>query len=426
MTIGAGGTGKSMVVHALRREFKRLGLGRLLVTAYTGVAAAPFGGPTILKLLNLSVRTKMKTRVRENRLDVRIKMSQKFQEECGAPVEEFGAVIIDEISFIDAGVFGHVDHGFGILLGTTEMDNCICGGLPVLLCGDNHQKPPPGGTPWYQFMVKTATNPIQDPLLLGAHMAKNRGLKLLKSAHRVDLKRLMRAKDDPAFIDHQLQMRRTELHHPIPDEFLQQLRTVSRTDLKEDAAWRFAPIGVLSHIERDVINVAQLKAFGKAFKLPIFRWRSELVNSEVLEQSVRDEVYNHEPNLWSYFVEGAPVLLLENISSVRMLVNGTAGLLDSLTITNAVDLDRVQRAYNTAYSDVMVTLAEPPLAVNVVVGGTEDTPMLWHQVERPITSPLPQCNRKPTSLPFRYHYQTYLVSFLWQTTLKTRAMCARK
>ncbi len=54
MTTGVGGTGKSMIVHALRREFKRLGLGRLLVTAYTGVAAAPFGGPTILKLLNLS------------------------------------------------------------------------------------------------------------------------------------------------------------------------------------------------------------------------------------------------------------------------------------------------------------------------------------------------------------------------------------
>jgi hypothetical protein len=415
-----------MVVHALRREFNRLGLGRLLVTAYTGVAAAPFGGPTILKLLNLSVMTKSKTRVRVSTPAIREKMCQKFKEECGAPVEEFAAVIIDEISFIDAGVFGHVDRGFGILLGTTEMDNSICGGLPVLLCGDNHQKPPPGGTPWYQFMVKSANEPTKDPLQLAADMAKNRGLNFLKSAHRVQLKRLMRAKDDPAFIDYQLQMRRTELHHPIPDEFLQQLRTVSPRDLEEDAAWRFAPIGVLSHIERDVINVAQLKAFGKAFKLPIFRWRSELVDGAMLEQSVRDEVYNHEPNLWSYFVEGAPVLLLENISSVRMLVNGTAGLLDSLTIANEGDLALVERAYNTAYSDVMVTLAEPPVAVNVVVGGTDDTPMLWHQVQRPFTSPIFQCNRNPTSLSFRYHYQTYIVSFLWRTTKKTRAMSVRK
>ena len=405
---GAGGTGKSAVVHALRREFKRLGLGRLLVTAFTGVAAAPFGGPTILKLLNMSIRSKSAIRVRHQNAEIRERMCQKFKEECGAPVEEFGAIIIDEISFIDAGVFGHVDYGFGILLGTTQMD-VLCGGLPVLLCGDNHQKPPPGGTPWYQYMVKAALDPTNDPVTMGSAIAKNRGLRFLKSAHRVELKRLMRARDDPDFIEYQLQMRRTELHHPVPDAFLQQLRSVSRKDLEEDAAWRFAPIGVLSHIERDVINVIQLKAFGKAFNLPIFRWRSEMVAGAALEQSVRDEVYNHEPNLWSYFVEGAPVLLLENISSVRMLVNGTAGLLDSLNITNAGDRNRVETAYNTGYSEDMVTLDEPPLAVNVVVGGTEETPMMWHQVSPPIASPLSHLNRTPTLSPFRYLYRTYPV-----------------
>ena len=425
MTTGAGGTGKSMVVHALRREFKRLGLGRLLVTAYTGVAAAPFGGPTILKLLNMSIRSKKAIRMRQKSPEIREKMCQKFKAECGAPVEEFGAVIIDEISFIDAGVFGHVDYGFGILLGTTEMD-VLCGGLPVLLCGDNHQKHPPGGTPWYQYMVKVAIDPTHDPVILGVDIAKNRGLKFLKSAQRVELKRLMRARDDPAFIDYQLQMRRTELHHPVPDALLQQLRSVSRNDLEEDAAWRFAPIGVLSHIERDVINVIQLRAFGKAFNLPIFRWRSEMVLGAALEQSVRDEVYNHEPNLWSYFVEGAPVLLLENISSVRMLVNGTGGLLDSLNITNARDQDRVVIAYDTGYSEAMVTLDEPPLAVNVVVGGTEETPMMWHQVSPPITSPLSHLNRNPTSSPFRYLYRTLPVSSLSQTTFKTRAMRVHK
>ena len=103
------------------------------------------------------------------------------------------------------------------------------------------------------------------------------------------------------------------------------------------------------------------------------------------------------------------MLLLENISSVRMLVNGTAGLLDSLTITNAGDLDRVERAYNMGYSDVLIQLDEPPLAVNVVVGGTEETPMLWHQVSPPITSPLFHSNRHTISPPFRYHYRTYLV-----------------
>ncbi len=124
---GAGGTGKSAVVHALRRQFKRLGLGRVLVTAYTGVAAAPFGGPTILKLLNMSVKGKSAQLVKTGNAEDQQKMLRKFQEECGAPIEEFGAVFIDEISFIDATVFGHVDRGFAILHGTTQMDNCSCG-----------------------------------------------------------------------------------------------------------------------------------------------------------------------------------------------------------------------------------------------------------------------------------------------------------
>jgi hypothetical protein len=93
-----------------------------------------------------------------------------------------------------------------------------------------------------------------------------------------------------------------------------------------------------------------------------------MVDYSAYEHGVRDEVYNHdEPNLWSYFVEGVPVLLLDTISSVRMLVNGSPGLLDSLTTTNPADLALIERAYNTGYNNsatVTVTL----IAVNVAVG----------------------------------------------------------
>ncbi len=74
------------------------------------------------------------------------------------------------------------------------------------------------------------------------------------------------------------------------------------------------------------------------------------------------------------------MLLLETISSVRMLVNGTPGLLDSLTLSNTEDIDLLARAYNIGYTDDMVTLDKTPLAVNVVVGGTGNSPKLWHEV----------------------------------------------
>jgi hypothetical protein len=132
MMTSVGGTGKSAVVHVIKGEFQRIGLGRLLVTAYKGVAAAPFGGPTLLKLLNLNLKTKSAERVLEGHAEHRAKMCKKFEDECGAPIEEFGGVVIDEISFIDTTVFGHVDRGFNILLRKTPSDRTRCGGMPFI------------------------------------------------------------------------------------------------------------------------------------------------------------------------------------------------------------------------------------------------------------------------------------------------------
>jgi hypothetical protein len=165
--------------------------------------------------------------------------------------------------------------------------------------------------------------------------------------------------------------------------------TITRTGKKrnedttnKDPAWRFAPIGVLTQIERDTINLAQLRSFAETFNLPMSRWRCDLVDGEMLQTTERLELYDHEPNLWSYFVEGAPVLLLSTISSVRNLVNGTPALLDSLTVTNESDHDSIQRAYQLGYNDDFVTLRSRPIAVNVVVGGTNENPVLWHEVLR--------------------------------------------
>jgi hypothetical protein len=99
-----------------------------------------------------------------------------------------------------------------------------------------------------------------------------------------------------------------------------------------------------------------------------------------MEQCVRKDIYNHEPNLWSYFVEGAPVLLLKTISSVRMLVNGSPGLMESLSITNDNDLVRVGHAYTEGYDENMTTLDLAPVAVNIVCGATVNKPVLWHEV----------------------------------------------
>ena len=101
LMMGAGGTGKSMVVHELDARIKAMGM-HLLVTAYTGVASAPFGGPTLLSLLNLSPTTQKRKEVRDLTQAQIQNVKDKFKSESGIDIEHVGGIVIDEISFVEA------------------------------------------------------------------------------------------------------------------------------------------------------------------------------------------------------------------------------------------------------------------------------------------------------------------------------------
>ena len=88
--------------------------------------------------------------------------------------------------------------------------------------------------------------------------------------------------------------------------------------------------------------------------------------------------------------QGAPINLTSTIKSVRMLVNGSAALLDSLCFRGGVIPPELEAAYR-ARGFREVPLDEPPLAVNVCVGGTQSPngsvpgsaagSVLWHGSE---------------------------------------------
>jgi hypothetical protein len=59
-------------------------------------------------------------------------------------------------------------------------------------------------------MMKIAAKEETDPVIHVFSSARNRGIKLLSSARRVELHRLMRARNDPDFIAVQQRMRQTE------------------------------------------------------------------------------------------------------------------------------------------------------------------------------------------------------------------------
>ena len=376
LLMGAGGTGKSAVVHTLSAEISKLPKSTVIVTAFTGVAAAPFGGPTLLKLLKLGRGANTDNTVHKTvGLPEREKMRKQFFNQCGVKIEDVGGIVIDEISFVSDKVIGHLDMRLRDLL---EAPDTFMGGMPVLLCGDNFQKHPPGVPGgWYTPLVNDAVGAKSSD---GPNSAAAKGLYALGKAKLVELTRLMRAKDDGPFVTMQQDMRRTHVKTPVPSTLVDGMGVLSKSDVSNDQTWAFAPIGVVSRLERDALNHSQAEAFACAWGLPLVKWRLELNDIDDIEHAHRDEIYEHEPNLWGWFIEGAPVLLTDTIKATRKLVNGTPAIMDSLSFRAGIIPPELAAAYSTGGFSI-VELSTKPISVNVRVGGTKDMPVQWHGVK---------------------------------------------
>ncbi|KOO26568.1 hypothetical protein Ctob_001207 [Chrysochromulina tobinii] len=368
---GPGGVGKSAVItKVVELVLKRQGWGRALVTAFTGVAAAPFAGPMLLSLFNLNMTTKSAKTCQPVQPPQLLLMREKFALEAGFPVDELSLLIIDECSFNEASLYGIIDHRLRLLTGRPDV---MFGGIIVVLAGDNMQKAPPGGTEWFLSLIEHAAGaPDIVDAAAKEQSTLGKGLLALGAANRTVLWRIMRAKDDAQFAEAQRAMRRLDGAAPITKELLAPIKKLSKDDGEE---WRFAPIACLSHCERDNFNYLQIVAFAKAFNLPLIRWRLQLAPScaHLLSEDEMGSALEEEPAAYGYFCEGVPILFAHSIRSTRKLVNGTPGLLDSLVYKNGMP-DGVRQAF--ARGGFSVTDSEAPYAVNARVSGG-----LWHGVE---------------------------------------------
>ena len=322
--MGAAGVGKSQMIQATKKALEDAGLGVAVVTAYTGVAAAPFAGPTLLSLLNMSPKQRNQP-LRKDAPATIARMRTKFEQECGIPAERVAALIIDEISFVDVNTLGHVSHNFSLLLETQlkEGDNrTLCGGLPVMLCGDNHQIPAPKATPWFTTLVEEA-HAMTLRHRSDSGSPRPQGMNVLRQARLVTLTRQMRAIEDPDFVRDQTAMRETSVLQPVRKDFLDSIKVISAEDVEDDKSLLFTLIGVRGHWEGDAINQAQLKHFAEVNSLPIVKWRLTLQKrgqvKALLQGVILEELYENDPNAWAYFVQGAPILISDNLRSTRKL-----------------------------------------------------------------------------------------------------------
>jgi hypothetical protein len=331
LCMGPAGTGKSKLVHALVRQVQRQGLGRLVVTGFTGVSCAPFLSPTILTLFNISAMHLKDTTPTAPELQA---VKARFKKVAGFDPSALAGLVIDEISFMQPEVLGRVSR---ILQGIHDCDKPM-GGVVYMLAGHLFQLPPvkaPGT--WFLDLLRTVLRDRGDDV--GATRAREQtrnfveGLRVLRACVRFDLTYNFRAAGDPGFA--------TALATLCDVDRQPSLKPVLDNIKLYDAAeqeYRFGPFVVLSNAERHCINRLKMIEYAKLHRVPIIRWRRPIKGLEI-----GSELYEHEPALWGYFVEGAPVQIVVNVNSSRGVANGSPALMHSLRFASA-PRRRVQQA----------------------------------------------------------------------------------
>ncbi|CAK0807187.1 unnamed protein product [Prorocentrum cordatum] len=246
---GAGGVGKSVLLEALKTTIAERRLGVMVVTAWTGVASAPFGPPTLCSLLKIDFANMAgAARMTDDALQA---LRADFTQAVCRP-RDLLVLVIDECSFLVAQALSLVDTQLRRLLGEPDAP---FGGIAIILTGDFWQKPPPGGVSMAEQLAATevpelmrGTGPL-DPTSTTA-----KGL-----------------------------------------EFFRQTNPARAS----------ATIAVLSNFERRKLNRLQVEAFARAFQLPLLTWKLPLTGkaAELLDGADLDELYENEPGLWGVNVQ---------------------------------------------------------------------------------------------------------------------------
>ena len=363
LTQGGAGMGKSLYILRLRDAMRRYGLGEVVPTAWTGVAAAPYAAATLCALLKLRPRHLSG----EQKLDETgiAGLRADFARLMCDP-EKLRILVVDEVSFLIPEVLHHIEFRLRILLNRPEVP---FGGIILELIGDFWQKEPArsGKGTMAEELVRADAPLDHNSFTVDEGSPKAKGLSIFRNARRFVLTRQMRAADDPPFQEDQLALRRTDVAYPVPESLVNSLEEVKTSDLRHHPPFAFAAIGVLGNSERERLNFAQAEQFARWHRRPLIIWRHPLAeaDAEALGGLNLNDLYRSEKGMLGVFVKGAPAMLLKNIQSTKALVNGSVGKLHSLTFSGDFP-SQITTAERMGEYD-LIELPEPPYCVNFEV-----------------------------------------------------------
>ena len=374
LLLGMGGTGKTEMLKVLEHVLLREGIGRVVFLAYMGVAAALLPhGYTMCTGLDLHPNALSSDNLETAACapDTRTKLNKLHGDES-----EIVLIVLDEVSFLTAPNVLHTSDRVAQWLELPVRGADLpFGGVPAVMQGHFFQLPPVSlqGRPLYASVVHHFLSKVprlgKDPAKTKpprARSAELAAVQILVRAQRFDLTKQMRAAKDRQHREFAEELCRTDVTFPVTPKYLSWLESRQLTD-RSDPDLAFAPHGVVTHADKDLLSLHLLREFARHHNRPLMRWAIELPESVFAfhAKGTIDGLYVHdEAVMYDYFVEGVPMIVLENVATPGGCANGTRCIGRSLTL-DEVDKRNAPNVEVLPDGTVVVTLRKTPRQVNV-------------------------------------------------------------
>ena len=349
---GLPGTGKSTVVEYVRQMSRKMDVGSVIVSAFTGIASVNIGGVTVSTQFG-PVQKRGSVRTLDN-TDF-LNLVERFDG------SKLCLVIIDEISTIDPMFVHLIDQRLRQITGRQDLR---FGGCGVYTFGDFFQLPPvlgvaiADGSVRYAKSLKGIRGHKYDELSLD----KKKGVETFITARRFQLTTQQRSvdPDHSEFIANVVTRGRVSLGDLLP------YKTLTKQDIEKDPSWAFAPIIVATNRERMDIIASQARRFAKQNNTLVVRWRTKKWKLDGLSETAIKKILE-DPVLYEHFVVGAMGFIATNICNGLGLVNGLEIKYHSLTFQDEVQKKEYRSKMRNARAGDVITLDMPPRSVNVLV-----------------------------------------------------------
>ena len=383
---GGPGVGKTYTINKIA-DLAKFYESKLLFTAYTGSAAnnSQERGRTLHQMLGFDTRS--------NRVDQCTYPPQPGPQrmvELRKRFENVSILVIDEVSLVGPVHLGHINQRLKQIKQDPEKD---FGGILVIALGDFFQLPPvmpkvtlPVSVINQMCQIRPGDTSVGEENTPGVD-----GAMLFSKFHLYKLNQQMRAAEDPEHCSLITALRDINVIKPISDWIVQKLksRELKKQDFEDDATWSETPIIVTSNAEREALNYHQAQRFAYRHGVPVVRWKLPLAEGPYvrsLTPEQRKEVYDTNPQLWGYFVYGAPGYCTQNVNASKGVANGSSVIYRSLTLrqeeagneegddvhtTQLFNLHTFQDNLNHSRPGEMIDLHRQPYSINVELVGAK-------------------------------------------------------